>query len=72
MKREFSVTPTKSYATIENARKAVEKAKVDHISHFMMQCHNPLNEKHFGRYFPVFVGREAIEQQVHFIFNVVA
>jgi hypothetical protein len=64
MNREFAITATKTYKTIETARSAVEKSGYNDFRHFMMT-----NEE--GRFFPVFVGQEAIQNGVHFQFNVV-
>lgn len=64
MNREFEITAHKTYATIENARKAVAKSGVEHIRHFYTR-----NDE--NRWFPVFVGVEAIQHGVHFKWNVV-
>lgn len=64
MTREFEMTATKTYKTVENARKAVTKAGFESLRHFMMT-----NVE--GRFFPVFVGQEATQRGVHFHFNVV-
>lgn len=64
---------TKTYATAENARKAVveyfggeEKMKADTASlrFFITQAGN-------GRWVPVFVGQEALSAGMHFRFHVV-
>lgn len=47
MTREFKITPIKTYATIENARKAVAKAGDENVGHFYMTTED-------GRYFPIF------------------
>lgn len=64
MNREFQVTAVKTYATADNARKAVAKKGFEGYRHFLMQ-----NEE--GRWFPVFVGQEALQNGVHFHFNIV-
>lgn len=64
MNREFTITAPKTYATKENARKAVAKKGLENIRHFYMT-----NEE--GRWFPVFIGQEAMQHGVHFHFNVV-
>lgn len=64
MNRSFEIVATKTYATRENAAKAVEKKGFEHLRHFFMT-----NAE--GRFFPVFVGQEAISDGVHFHFNVV-
>ncbi len=64
MNREFDITAPKTYATKENARKAVAKIGAQCLRHFIMQ-----NDE--GRFFPVFVGQEAVQEGIHFHFNVV-
>lgn len=60
------IEPSKTYATEANAVKAAEKlyAKFDDLRYFIM----PTSD---GRFFPVFIGRRAIELGVHFHFNVI-
>lgn len=62
--REFKITAPRTYATAENARKAVERKGLRYLRHFIMA-----NEE--GRFFPVFVGQEAVQHGAHFHFNVV-
>lgn len=62
--REFTIQASKTYATLENARKAVAKAGAEGFRHFYM-----VNAE--GRHFPVFVGQDAVQAGVHFRFNVV-
>lgn len=69
MSREIRIEPNKSYATKENARKAVEKAGFQELRHFYMVG---TEGKHQGRWFPVFAGMEAMTECVHFHFNIVA
>jgi hypothetical protein len=64
MSRKFKITAPKTYATEENADKAVAKKGFDDVRHFMM-CDSD------GRWFPVFVGQDAVTRGVHFHFNVV-
>lgn len=64
MNREFSINAPKTYKTIDNARRAVQKTGFETIRHFFMT-----NEQ--GRFFPVFVGQDAAQAGVHFHFNVV-
>lgn len=64
MNREFEITPVKTYATKENARKAVEKKGHEEYRHFYMVTEE-------GRWFPVFVGQDAMQNGVHFHWNVV-
>lgn len=64
MSRYFEIEPSKTYATIENAKKAFEKHFPD-VRYFVMPSKD-------GRFFPVAVGQPAISAFVHFKFNVVA
>ena len=64
MNREFKITAPKTYKTADNARKAVAKVGLEGIRHFIM-----INEE--GRFFPVFVGQDAMQAGAHFHFNVV-
>lgn len=64
MNREFTITAPKTYKTIANARRAVEKAGFKGFRRFMIT-----NDE--GRFFPVFVGQESVQNGVHFHFNVV-
>lgn len=65
MNREFTITAPKTYATKENARKAVEKTGDETFRHFYMQDEN-------GRWFPVFVGGEdSMKNGIHYRWNVV-
>ena len=65
MNREFTIQAPKTYATIENARKAVAKSGDEQHRHFFMQDAE-------GRWFPVFVGEVVLRYGVHFRWNVVA
>lgn len=69
-----TLTPVKTYATRENAIKAVEKkgfadtVKVGdqtHLLRYIIYTHTD------GRFFPVFLGQAAVMAGVHFHFNVV-
>lgn len=65
MNREFQITPTKTYASLENARKAVAKSSDDaSIRHFYMTTPE-------GRWFPVFqpTSEEVANTGVHFRWN---
>ena len=64
MTREFEIVTTKTYKTVENARKAVMNAGFEDLRHFMMT-------NTAGRFFPVFVGQDAVQRGVHFHFNIV-
>lgn len=61
--REFKITPVKTYASYQNARKAVEKKGFQNERHFIMED--------LGRFYPVFIGERAIERGIHFHFNVI-
>ena len=61
---EFTITPNKTYSTAINARRAVAKAGLTEIQHFIMVDTS-------GRFFPVFVGQAALQVGAHFNFNVV-
>lgn len=65
--RMIEITPVKTYATKENVIKAVTKKYGDKgdSRYFIHQTND-------GRFFPVFVGMQALNEGVHFNFNVVA
>lgn len=69
MARLITLECSKSYATAENAVKAVEKrfpdASNDGLTYILQQTPE-------GRFFPVFIGERALQAMVHFSFNVVA
>lgn len=65
MNREFTITAPKTYATKENAIKAVAKTGDEVFRHFYMTNEN-------GRWFPVFVGEVAMQHGVHFRWNVIS
>jgi exoribonuclease II len=66
----FELTPVRTYATRENAIKAVTKHfgdyEFDRNQSYFIAVHSD------GRFFPVFVGERAIQACIHFKFNVVA
>jgi hypothetical protein len=66
----FELTPVRTYATRENAIKAVQKFYGDRTferrQSYFIAVHSD------GRFFPVFVGERAIQAGVHFKFNVIA
>ena len=64
MNRKFEIVASKTYANQENADKAVAKAGFSDLRHFMMLTVD-------GRFYPVFVGQEAMQRGVQFHFNVV-
>lgn len=58
----------KTYATKENAIKAVEKkfpGNIDGLRYIIVPLEN-------GRFAPLFIGMKALEYGVHFHFNIVA
>jgi hypothetical protein len=61
---QFKIEAPKVYATEENALKAVSRKGFDHLRFFLMKDDN-------GKFFPVFVGQQAVQSGVHFHFNVV-
>ena len=65
--RLIEIIASKTYATPENAVKAVIKKFGDKGSSRFFIHTTPE-----GRFFPVFVGMQALEEGVHFNFNVVA
>ena len=64
MNREIKFELNQTYATKENARKAVAKKNFQGFRHFIYQ-----NEE--GRYLPVFVGEAAVQAGIHFHFSIV-
>lgn len=74
MARYVELTGNKTYATRENAVKAVDKfmaALPDKGARFEDQTYF-VHTGADGRFFPVFVGERAIQAMLHFHFNVVA
>lgn len=70
----IKLEPSKSYISESNARRAVESVPViannKSLRYFVM-VYNGSTEKHVGRFFPVFVGQNCIDEGVHFYFNVI-
>ena len=68
----ITLTPNKTYKTVDNAVKAVEKdeyygaGKHPELTYFIHR------DETTGRYFPVFIGLRALDAMVHFHHNVVA
>lgn len=60
----FDVQPVRAYITKTNAERAVEKKGFSHLRHFFAYTQD-------GRCFPIFVGEKAMQDGVHFHFNVV-
>lgn len=62
---KFETSHSKTYATIENARKAVIKSGFQDERHFYMT-----NDE--GRFFPVFTGGErAAQKGIHFHWHII-
>lgn len=73
MSKQIELTPTKTYATAENAHKAVAKKFPAEIERkelgplrYIVMTHTD------GRFFPVFIGVNAMHYGVHFHFNILA
>lgn len=66
MAKKIEVTSTKTYATEENADKAVAKryGNSPDLRYYIAWTKE-------GRCFPVFIGSSALDHGVHFHFNVV-
>ena len=69
MAKCINIQPTKTYATAENAQRAVDKKIVNpelaDLRYMVVQHAD-------GRFYPLFVGMEALNAGIHFHFNVVA
>lgn len=66
MARILKIEAPKTYASEQNAIKAVEKCNMsDELRYIIMKNDD-------DRFFPVFIGMKAIEYGVHFRFNVIA
>jgi hypothetical protein len=67
MARLITIEPNKTYATEANAIRAVEKkaAVLGDARYFIHRTPE-------GRFFPVFIGVEALNVGAHWLFNVVA
>lgn len=61
----IQIEPVKTYATRENAVKAFEKRCGNAEVRYFIMTHTD------GRFFPVAIGEKAIQQMVHFHFNVI-
>lgn len=69
----IDLTPSKTYATRDNAIKAVEKKFGPNEPLFgAADLHYIVTQHTDGRFFPVFIGERALQAQAHFSFNVVA
>lgn len=69
--QHVQITPTKTYKTIENAHKAVVAKFGD-----MVETFGPLRyivtQHTDGRFYPLFIGINAVHYGVHFHFNIAA
>ena len=64
----IQITPVRTYANRENAQKAVEKKiPADRLTELRYFIHQHID----GRFFPVFIGQQALQHGIHFHFNVV-
>lgn len=66
MAKLMELQPNRTYATRENVVKAVEKKVPGTTLRYIIYTHTD------GRFFPVFVGMEALAAGIHFHFHVVA
>ena len=71
MTQFVTLTPCKTYKTAANAHAAVEKkypaaTTRDDALRYILMTHTD------GRFFPVFIGVQAVRYGVHFDFNVLA
>ena len=72
--RLITLTPNRTYASAENAVKAVLKVFPEDaewcsgLTYIIQMCTSPTG----WRYFPVFIGERALQAQAHFHFCVVA
>ena len=64
MIRKFNIFAAKTYKTEQNADVAVTKAGFSDLRYFIIKSED-------NRYFPVFVGQEAVQRGVHFHYNIV-
>ena len=62
---EFELTASKTYATKDNVRKAVAKLGLQDLRYFIFCTEGT------QRFFPVFVGQDALRRGAHFHFSVV-
>ena len=69
MAKLITLGSSKTYATYENAVKAVEKRvtnpALSNLRYFIQRGED-------GRFFPVFIGMDCLQHGVHFHFTVVA
>lgn len=73
MAHHFTPSPNKTYATRENALKAVEKVYGPDEAHFgSAKLHFVLMQNEAGRWFPLFIGERALQHGAHHKFCVMA
>ena len=72
MAYSVEITPTKTYATVENAHKAVAKKFPANPDAFHNELRYMVMTHSDGRFFPVFIGTKALQYGVHFHFNIIA
>ena len=70
MAKLITLLADKTYATHANAVKAVEKRIPEHI--LPNQRYIIVQNLEDGRFFPVFIGMDALQHGIHFHFNVLA
>lgn len=58
-------TPTRTYASEANVEAAIKARGFEHLRYMILWTEEV-------RYFPVFIGQDAVHEGVHFHFNVVA
>lgn len=67
--RELKIEATKTYASEDNARKAIAKYPAisdnDSLRYIIMRTAD-------NRFFPLFLGETALQNGVHFVFNIAA
>lgn len=69
---KIQIKGVKTYKTVANAEKAVRDAGCDElISHRNLPIRWFVTQGEDGRYFPVFIGEDAVQAGIHFKFNVI-
>ena len=63
----FELTPTNTYKTKENALRAIDKT----VSKELQDRLHWYIAEDSGRFFPVFVGQQALQNGIHFYFTCV-
>ena len=72
MAHHITFKPAKTYATVDNAIKAVEKAYGANVAFADTNLRYVVAVGADGRFFPVFIGEAAVRAGVHFKFCVAA